>query len=129
MFRVRHAAAVVLALLLCACASQLHNEVYFTPDVDFSSMRNLAFSGAGGGSAANREVARKAIQSALESKGFRFGAQPGADLLVHFTMGTRAKVKLSGAATTGEKRSRTGTKKVSAVAKTRRKSSRRREAS
>jgi len=92
---------IALAVLLCSCASQFQNDIFFTPGVDFAAMKSLAFIEKGGGTPANREIARQEIQSVLEGKGFRFTAKSGADLLVHYTLGTRAKVRLSGMSTEG----------------------------
>lgn len=92
---------IVLPVLLCSCASQFQNEVFFTPDVDFAAMKSLAFIEQGGGTPANRKIARQEIESVLEAKGFRFTEKSGADLLVHYTLGTKAKVRLSGRSSHG----------------------------
>ena len=101
MLRAPRFLTVVLPVLLCSCASQFQSDVFYTPDVDFSAPKNLAFAEKGGGEPANREIARKEIQGTLEGKGFRFTERSRADLMVHFTMGTRAKVRLSGRSSEG----------------------------
>ena len=99
--RIPRLAGIVLSVLLCSCASQFQSEVFFTPGVDFAAMKSLAFVEEGGGTPANRKIAGQEIRGVLEGKGFRFTQKSRADLLVHFTMGTRAKVRLSGRSTEG----------------------------
>ena len=99
--RVPRLLAALLPVLLCSCASEFQSEVFFTPGVDFTARRNLAFIEEGSGRPENRKVAREALQSALEAKGFRFTEKSAADLLIHFALGTRAKVRLSGRSTEG----------------------------
>ena len=99
--RVPRILGLVVPVLLCSCASQFQTDVFYTPGVDFSAMRSLAFVEEGGGEPADRETARQEIQRALEAKGFRFTEKSEADLLLHFALGTRAKVRLSGQATHG----------------------------
>lgn len=92
---------IVLPVLLGSCASQFESDVFFTPGVDFTSMTRLAFSEHGAGTAEERAIARKEIERILRGKGFRFTETSEADLLLHYTMGMRSKVRVSGRSTQG----------------------------
>jgi hypothetical protein len=99
--------ALVAALVLAGCAPKLQTHVDFQPDVAFGSLGSFAVEPQASSAEltdaqrANRAFAAQAVERQLVVKGLRVAPAAQADLLVRPTIGTRAKVRLSGDASSG----------------------------
>jgi len=93
---------ITVAAALVACASKLTGDVEYDPAVDFARFRTFQFAPPPDAQRDNPNwgVAREEIEKALVAKGLK--RADGADLVVHYTVGTRAKVRVSGASSSGK---------------------------
>jgi hypothetical protein len=99
--------ALVAALALAGCAPKLQTTVDFQPDVSFASLNSFAVEPQASGpqttdaQRANRAFAAQAVERQLVARGLRAAPAAQADLIVRPTIGTRAKVRVSGASSSG----------------------------
>jgi hypothetical protein len=87
---------------LLACASKLTGDVEYDEDVDFARYRTFQFAPPPEAQRDNPNwgVAREEIEKTLVAKGLK--RADGGDLLVHYSVGTRAKVRVSGGSSGGK---------------------------
>jgi uncharacterized lipoprotein YajG len=99
--------ALIAALALASCAPKLQTHIDFQPDVAFASLGSFAVepqassAGVTDAQRANRAFAAQAVERQLVAKGLRVAPAAQADLLVRPSIGTRAKVRVSGASSSG----------------------------
>ena len=101
MHAIRSFVSITMAAALLACASKLTGGVEYDEGVDFARFRTFQFAPPPDAQRDNPNwgVARVEIEKALVAKGLR--RADGGDLLVHYTVGTRAKMRVSGASSGG----------------------------
>jgi hypothetical protein len=93
---------LLAAALLGACASRLTGDVEYEQGVDFARFKTFEFAPVPDAQRDNPnwKVAREEIEKALVAKGLQQAS--GGDLLVEYSLGTRAKVRVSGASSGGK---------------------------
>lgn len=102
----RTALAAGLALLVAAgCASRFQGDAHRSTDFDFSTVRGLALVPSPGRtlppeSQAVHEMIEQELARQLRAKGYQRAPVEEADLLVHYSAGLHAKVRMSGGAAT-----------------------------
>jgi hypothetical protein len=98
---IRSCVWITMAAALLACASKLTGDVEYDEGVDFARFRTFQFAPPPEAQRDNPNsgVARQEIEKGLVAKGLK--RADGGDLLVHYTVGTRAKVRVNGASSSG----------------------------